>query len=135
MTRRLAFRPTPHVADAPVGHRLAWLAAGGAVLAAASIALSAYASHASHGPGQARLQLATVFAFGHGLALAALAPQQPARRLRQLALYALAGGVVLFSGSLAASVLASWPTTLAPFGGMLMIGGWLALAVDLALRR
>lgn len=134
MTRRLAFRPTPHVADAPVGHRLAWLAAGGAVLAAASIALSAYASHASHGPDQARLQLAAMFAFGHGLALAALAPQ-PARRLRQLALYALAGGVVLFSGSLAASVLAAWPTTLAPFGGMLMMGAWLALAVDLARRR
>jgi uncharacterized membrane protein YgdD (TMEM256/DUF423 family) len=134
MTRRLAFRPTPRVADAPVGHRLAGLAAGGAVLAAAAIALSAYASHASHGPGQARLQLAAMFAFGHGLALAALAPQ-PAGRLRQLALYALAGGVVLFSGSLAASVLVSWPTTLAPFGGMLMIGGWSMLAIALALRR
>jgi uncharacterized membrane protein YgdD (TMEM256/DUF423 family) len=33
--------------------------------------------------------------------------------------------VLLFSGSLAGAVFVRLPTTLAPFGGMLMIGGWL----------
>lgn len=107
----------------------AWLGGGGSLLAAASVALAAYATHAAHGPDQARLQLAAVFAFGHGLALAALSPTV-IRSTGRLALLALAAGVVLFSGSLAASVLAHWPTTIAPFGGLLMIGGWLLLAVD-----
>lgn len=113
--------------------RHAWLAASGAVIAAAAIALAAYASHAVHGVDQSRLQTAAVFAFGNGLALAALAPSTT-RTLGQLALFALLLGLVLFSGSLTASVLARWPTTLAPMGGLLMIGGWLALAVDFIRR-
>ncbi|WP_159017654.1 DUF423 domain-containing protein [Cognatiluteimonas profundi] len=111
----------------PIPRPNAWLAASGALLAAISVALAAYASHAMQGPAQARLQLAAVFAFGHGLALAALAPSMP-RGLGQVALAALAAGVLLFSGSLAGAALAQWPTTLAPLGGMLMIGAWLALA-------
>jgi uncharacterized membrane protein YgdD (TMEM256/DUF423 family) len=42
--------------------------------------------------------------------------------------------MLLFCGSLVFNVLAQWTTTLAPFGGMLLIGGWLLLAIDL-LRR
>ncbi len=41
-------------------------------------------------------------------------------------------GTVLFGGSLVLNVLAQWPTTLAPAGGVLLIGGWLALAIDFA---
>jgi uncharacterized membrane protein YgdD (TMEM256/DUF423 family) len=114
--------------------RRAWLAASGAMLAAAAIALAAYASHGAHGIDQSRLQTAAVFAFGNGLALAALAPSAM-RVLGQLALLALLLGVLLFSGSLTGSVLARWPTTLAPMGGLLMIGGWLALALDFILRQ
>lgn len=110
-----------------------WLAAAGAVCAAAAVALSAYAAHASDGPAQARLQTAAVFAFGHGLALVLLAPATP-RRLGRCALIALSLGVLLFCGSVVSGVLAQWPTTLAPLGGMLLIGGWLLLAIDLSRR-
>lgn len=115
-------------------NRRAWLAAAGATLAAAGVALAAYASHAVHGVDQSRLQTAAVFAFGNGLALAALAPPTT-RTLGHLALLALLLGVLLFCGSLTGSVLAQWPTTLAPMGGLLMIGGWLALALDFIRRR
>ena len=113
--------------------RRAWLAASGAVLAGVATALAAYASHAVHGIEQSRLQTAAVFAFGNGVALAALAPSTT-RVLGQLALLALLLGVLLFSGSLTGHVLAGWPTTLAPMGGLMMIGGWLALAFDFIRR-
>jgi uncharacterized membrane protein YgdD (TMEM256/DUF423 family) len=110
-----------------------WLAANGAVCAAAAVALAAYAAHGVEGAAQARLQLAAVFAFGHGLALAVLAPAAT-RTLDRLALWLLYLGVLLFSGSLVSSVLAHWPATLAPVGGTLLIVGWLVYAVD-SLRR
>jgi uncharacterized membrane protein YgdD (TMEM256/DUF423 family) len=106
--------------------RRQWVAAVGALYAAAAVALSAYAAHAVLG-------MAQILAFGHGIALAALAPTT-ASRLGHIALLALSIGVLLFSGSLACSVFAQWPTTLAPLGGMLLIGGWLVFAIDL-LRR
>lgn len=110
-----------------------WLAAGGALYAAVAVALAAYAAHVAAGPQQAHLQLAALFAFGHGIALAALAPG--ARRMpMRIALCGLWWGVLLFSGSLAANALAQWPVMLAPFGGSLLIGAWLLVAVDF-LRR
>ncbi|WP_425602504.1 DUF423 domain-containing protein [Luteimonas galliterrae] len=110
-----------------------WLAANGAVYAAAAVALSAYAAHAVQGPAQARLQTAALFAFGHGVALAALS-RQSQRMPARFGLAMLYAGVLLFSGSLAFNVLAQWPTTLAPFGGCLLIAGWLLYAVDAARR-
>ena len=107
------------------------LIAGGAVLAATGIALSAYAAHG--GEGRASLQMAALFAFGHGIALAALAPSAM-RALARSALAMLLLGVLLFSGSLTAAHFHGMPTTLAPFGGGLMILGWLVFAAD-ALRR
>lgn len=118
--------------DAP-RQRRSWLAANGALCAAAAVALSAYAAHAAQGPAQARLQTAALFAFGHGVALAVLAPQST-RTLARFALAMLYAGVLLFSGSLVFNVLAQWPTTLAPLGGCLLIAGWLLYAVD-AMRR
>jgi uncharacterized membrane protein YgdD (TMEM256/DUF423 family) len=109
-----------------------WLAAVGAVLAALAVALAAYAAHAAPPDAQSRLQLAAVFAFGHGIALAALAPQGR-RRSGRIALWMLAVGVLVFSGSLVGHVFAVTPTTLAPMGGMLMIAGWLLHAIS-ALR-
>lgn len=109
--------------------RRSWLAANGALCAAAAVALSAYAAHAAQGAGQTRLQTAAFFAFGHGVALAALAPAA-SRTLGRFALTLLYLGTLLFSGSLVFGALAQWPTTLAPLGGMLLIAGWALYAVD-----
>ena len=100
------------------------LGAAGSVLAAFAVGLAAYAAHGAEGAAQLRLAQAAAFAFGHGLALAALAPSV-VRPLGRLALAALLLGVLLFAGSLVGGALRGWPTTLAPAGGMLMIGGWL----------
>lgn len=109
------------------------LTAAGAVLAAIAIALSAYAAHAATGEGRAQLQMAALFAFGHGIALAALAPRA-VRPLARIALAAIGLGVVMFSGSVTAAHFLATPTTLAPIGGSLMILAWLLFAAD-ALRR
>lgn len=82
---------------------------------------------------QARLLLAAVLAFGHGVALAALAPAA-VRRLARGALFGLLAGVLLFSGSLAASHFLGTSTALAPFGGGLLILAWLLYAADAARR-
>lgn len=110
-----------------------WLAAAGALCAGLSVALAAYAAHGVDGQARAWLQTAALFAFGHGLALAVLAPAA-VRRLRRAALLCLLGGMLLFSGSLAAGALFAWPTAAAPLGGGLLILGWLLLAAD-CLRR
>ena len=105
-----------------------WQGFIGALLAALAVALSAYAAHATDGAAQSRLQTAAIFAFGHGTAFVALAPQVRGRWLLVAAL-ALQAGAVLFCGSLVGSVLLGWPTTLTPTGGTLLIAGWAAWAV------
>jgi uncharacterized membrane protein YgdD (TMEM256/DUF423 family) len=105
-----------------------WQAFCGALLAAIAVALSAYAAHAAEGVAQSRLQTAAIFAFGHGIAFAALAPQVHGR-WKLAASVALQLGVLLFCGSLIGNVLLGWPTTLAPTGGMLLITGWTAWAI------
>lgn len=109
------------------------LAAAGALLAAASIGLAAYASHAAVPAVRQPLLMAAVFAFGHGVALATLAPARTTPSGRA-ALAAMLLGVLLFSGSLAAAHFAGVSTRFAPFGGMLMMLAWLGCAVDLARR-
>jgi uncharacterized membrane protein YgdD (TMEM256/DUF423 family) len=54
--------------------------------------------------------------------------------LRALALAVLLLGTLLFAGSVALHVLAGLPVAAAPFGGGLLIVGWLLLAVDFARR-
>ena len=117
----------------PLSRTPSFLAACGALCAAAAVALSAYAAHAATGPAQSRLQTAAVFALVHGVALAALARGND-RMLARLALAALLLGLLLFSGSVAMNVLLQWPTTLAPLGGMLLVAGWIAYAIA-SLRR
>lgn len=109
------------------------LTAAGAVMAAISVALAAYASHAGGADAREALQSAALFLFGHGIALAALAPRTM-RRLGVLALAALLLGTLLFSGSVAGARLLGWSSVAAPWGGMLMIGAWLAWAFDAARR-
>ncbi len=113
--------------------RIRLIPAAGAVLAAAAVALSAYAAHASDGQAQARLQQAALMAFGHGIAVAALGLQVGARA--RWALVAMLGGALLFCGSLFLAHVLGSSTRLAPLGGALMIGSWLALAGLVATGR
>jgi uncharacterized membrane protein YgdD (TMEM256/DUF423 family) len=111
-----------------------FLAFSGGLLAALAIGLSAYASHGLNEPlAQSNLNTAALYLFGHGAVLAILGPAS-LNTLGRSALYVLLLGVLLFSGSLAAGVLAGWTTRLAPAGGMLLMGGWVLLAIA-ALRR
>lgn len=109
------------------------LASTGAILAAAAVALSAYASHVAVGPGQAALLIGAAIAFGHGLALAALS-RQARRRMAVLALVAILAGTLLFSGGLVVAHFTGAAARTVPFGGSLLIVAWLAWAVD-ALRK
>ena len=110
-------------------HRRFWLASAGSVLAGLSVALAAYAAHAGLGDkAQGSLQQAALFGFGHGVALAALAPLA-VRRLAWFGLLAIAVGTLLFSGSLVLGALFGVSAGAAPFGGMLMILGWLLHAI------
>jgi uncharacterized membrane protein YgdD (TMEM256/DUF423 family) len=107
--------------------------AAGATLAAAGTALAAYAAHGADGEVRAHLYMAALFAFGNGIALAALAPR--AVRIGGAApLLLLLVGTLLFAGSLVAARLFGVPSMAAPWGGMLMIVGWLVLAIELARR-
>ncbi|MBU8975161.1 MULTISPECIES: DUF423 domain-containing protein [unclassified Lysobacter] len=121
----------PSTHHLPVSARI--LVACGALLAAGAVALSAYAAHAVQGVDQQRLHSAALFAFGHGIALAALVPRRP-RGFRTIALFLLLLGTLVFSGSLAGAVFAGLPTRFAPIGGSLMILAWVLYAID-ALRR
>lgn len=110
------------------------LAFSGAVLAALAVALSAYAAHGvADAHAQSNLQTATLYAFGHGIALAALAAGTT-RSLGRAGLYLLLLGTLLFSGSLALAALTQVSGKLAPVGGIGLILGWLAWALD-AIRR
>src|SRR5690606_37731398 len=88
-------------------------AAAGAVVAGLAVALAAYASHGAQGQAASWLQTAALFGFGHGVALAVLAPAA-AGTARITALILLLAGMVLFSGSLVGAALLGWPTALAP---------------------
>lgn len=109
------------------------LTASGALFASAGVALSAYAAHAADIAARGSLQSAALFALVHGVALAAL-PRHAVRRIGLVALLMLALGTLLFSGTLVAAHALGMPTRLAPFGGMLLILGWLVFAID-AIRR
>lgn len=97
-----------------------------------SVAIGAYASHVAVAQARERLALAALFAFGHGLALLVLAPRDT--RLSGAVKLAFVAGIALFSGSLAAAALFSTPTAAAPFGGSLLILGWLLAAIDYGRR-
>lgn len=110
------------------------LACLGALLAAASIGLSAYASHGVSEPlAQQHLNMAALYAFAHGAVLAAMGPRSKGA-FGRLALYILLLGTLLFAGSLAGNALWQWSTRLAPVGGTTLMLGWVLVAFE-ALRR
>jgi uncharacterized membrane protein YgdD (TMEM256/DUF423 family) len=106
------------------------LGASGALACGIAVGLGAYAAHVADGQAQHRIALAALFLFGHGLALLVLAPRARSR-MQQVALMGLLLGVLLFSGSLALAALFGTSTLFAPFGGSLLIIGWLVYAVAL----
>jgi uncharacterized membrane protein YgdD (TMEM256/DUF423 family) len=108
--------------------RARWLGAAGAVLAAATVALSAYATHAAHGNARNFLYIAAILGFGHGIALAALAPRTDGR-LHFVALCGLLLGAVLFSGSLTLRYVFDVPMRLAAIGASVLILSWLLHAI------
>lgn len=111
-----------------------FLAFCGGLLGAAAVGLSAYASHGvSEALAQSHLNTAALYAFGHGVVLVGLGASS-VNQWGRCALYVLLLGTLLFSGSLVGNVLMQWPTTLAPAGGMTLMGGWVLLALS-ALRR
>jgi uncharacterized membrane protein YgdD (TMEM256/DUF423 family) len=127
-----SMRPSPT-------RRLAGATAG--LFGFAATALAAIGSHALapglDGDDLRRLVLAIAFLFVHALLLLVIAAI--ARDGRGL-LLALAAGLVMlgtavFSGSLLGRVLFGWPTALAPFGGVALMLGWLALGTWLAVAR
>ena len=97
----------------------------GALLAGASVALSAYAAHAG-APG---LASAAWLGLIHGAACAALAPDATGR-LSRCALVMLLAGAWLFAGSLVAKHVLGTSSAVAPAGGMLMIAGWVLYAAS-----
>lgn len=111
----------------------------GALCGLAATALAAIGSHALQldGGGTRRYVLGVAFLFGHGLALLLIAALARTGSGALLALAALlhAAGTLLFSGSLLGAVLFDWPTALAPFGGIALMLGWLALAAWFAAAR
>lgn len=116
---------TPPAGGARVTRGLRAIAA---LLAALAVAAAAYASHGLSGDAQTRLSLAAAFAFGHGVALLALAGFATNAVFR-VVLLAMLLGLLLFAGSLAAAALWGTSTALAPFGGSVLILAWLSLAL------
>jgi uncharacterized membrane protein YgdD (TMEM256/DUF423 family) len=105
------------------------VAATGAAFCAMAVAIGAAAMHASLAShDRERLAIAALFLFGHGIALAALAPSARSRKSR-IGLYVVLSGTILFSGSLVLAAAFGIEPKLAPLGGGSLMFGWLLLAV------
>jgi uncharacterized membrane protein YgdD (TMEM256/DUF423 family) len=108
---------------------------------AASVVAGALAAHLTAEAHVAELlRTGAVYGMVHAAALVgvvALAQGRDERRCaRAVAGWCFAGGIVLFSGSLFALAAsgARWLGGVTPFGGVMLIIGWAALAIH-ALRR
>lgn len=91
------------------------------------VALGAMASHAAASPAAAEeLRIAGLYALIHAPALLVISSRPLARfSPLQLGGWAFAAGVLLFCGSLSMKAAFGWRATLAPFGGTLLMAGWL----------
>jgi uncharacterized membrane protein YgdD (TMEM256/DUF423 family) len=108
----------------------------GALAGLSGVGLSAYATHALTGQAQVSVNAAVEMQLFHALAL--LFTAMWARRggvLVRLAGLAFIVGMVLFCGSISETYIHGTKLTqFAPAGGMILMGGWLLLALS-ALRR
>lgn len=116
------------------------LAAMIALFGAGAVLLGAWGAHGLHGVLDARSldvwHTAVRFQFWHALALVAVAMLPSASRARQVAMWALATGIVLFCGSLYALAWGAPPAIgfITPIGGLAFVVGWIALAVAVGKR-
>jgi uncharacterized membrane protein YgdD (TMEM256/DUF423 family) len=119
------------------GRRAALVAAG--ALGALAVAAGAFGAHALEGRLSPRMaevwSIAARYHMWHALALlaTAAAPLWPGR-LATAAAVAWTTGVVLFSGSLYLLAITGLGTlgAVAPFGGVILIAGWVLLALAAA---
>lgn len=95
------------------------------VLGAAGVAGAAYAAHAS---GDTRVAIAAALCLVHAPAILAVGLADLASRALDAAAACWIAGVVLFSGALFLQALFAISVPSAPFGGSLMILGWLCAA-------
>ena len=105
-----------------------------ALMCAASVAMSAYASHGLEGASQQRLLMASYFAFAHGLSLIVLSRSSSAKS-NFLACSLMLVGVFLFSGSLALAAIWQTSTALAPSGGTALILAWCWVAMNFFISK
>ena len=115
------------------------LGAIGALIGCAAVALAAAASHALavrlDTDDLRRVWIACGIALAHAPVLVAIALHARVGRMLLVASVAITLGTLLFSGSLVARALLGVPSTLAPFGGVLLMAGWLALALGIVRDR
>ena len=116
----------------PADPQRRWLIAAG-ILGAAAVILGAFGAHAlAERVPQARLavyETGVRYLLVHALAVLVAAVLPP--HVTRWAAPCWIAGCVLFSGSLILLVLADarWLGMVAPVGGLLLIAGWLALAI------
>lgn len=109
-------------------------AAIGALFGALGVVLGAFGAHALRGVlDEAALRTwhtAVEYQLWHAPVLLAASLALPPSRWRRISAFAFAIGIVLFSGSLYALALGAPHIVgaITPFGGVALIGGWLALA-------
>ncbi len=108
--------------------------AGLAIVVAAGIGAvavggGAVSAHLLEGEAALRMETAVRYAMWHALALLAASALGLARPIVKLLFL---GGIVLFSGGLAAQALGAPPafSAIVPWGGSAFILGWLALALS-----
>ena len=114
------------------------IGAAGALLGCAAVALAAAASHALAARLDAddmrRVWIAAGIGLAHAPVLVAIALANRGGRVLLAAASAILLGALLFCGSLVGRALLGAPSTLAPAGGVLLMLGWLALAVAIVRR-
>ncbi len=111
-----------------------WIAIGSINLALA-VALGAFGAHGLKAIATAE-QIAwwhtgTQYFFFHALGLLMVGMLVKLLNFSQVPAYLLQAGIILFAGSLYAMALGAprWFGAITPIGGVLMIAGWLCLAV------
>lgn len=122
------------------GPRLRWPGVAASAAGASAVILGALGAHALRAQLSAPMldvwHTAVRFQFWHALALAVCAMLQRSRAMHLAALL-FAFGIVLFCGSLYALALGA-PHAVGfatPFGGLALIGGWIALGAAFWRRR
>jgi len=125
-----------------------WTLVSGALLGALAVASGAFGAHALQGVLSERARVwydtAVTYHAGHALALLAcgllalhVGASGASGRALRVSAFAFLGGIALFCGSLYLMAFTGWTRLgmITPIGGVLLITGWIALAVAAARLR